>query len=146
MVKLGHRPSRNEWVANDPEISYDTIYRYFGSWKDDCLKFIEYKSGEKIDIEEKTIEKKPIINFTNNKIKNMIGKTRTIPLSIRVKALSRDNFCCIFCGKSPATDVGTKLHIDHKIPFSKGGTNDIDNLQTLCEEGNLGKSDSIIKK
>jgi 5-methylcytosine-specific restriction endonuclease McrA len=59
---------------------------------------------------------------------------------VRVKALNRDNFRCAFCGKSPATNVGTKLHIDHIVPFSKGGTNAIDNLQTLCEECNLGKS------
>lgn len=138
-VKLGHRPSRNEWVASSPNISYDTIYRYFGSWKNACLKFIEYKSGEKIDVEKPTEIKKPV-NASNNKIKNAIGKTRTIPLSVRVKILNRDNFRCVFCGKSPATDVGTKLHIDHIIPFSKGGTNAPNNLQTLCEECNLGKS------
>ncbi|OGL29634.1 hypothetical protein A3E76_06285 [Candidatus Saccharibacteria bacterium RIFCSPHIGHO2_12_FULL_44_22] len=71
-------------------------------------------------------------------------KTRTIPLSLRVKVLSRDKFRCVFCGKSPAIDVGTILHIDHIKPFSKGGENTLDNLQTLCQDCNLGKSDNLI--
>ena len=144
--KLGHRPSRNEWVSSSPLISYDSIYRRFGSWKEACLKFIEYKSGREIsEIQEvnevkKRLKESDIITKKNAKKKKVIEKTRTIPLSIRVKVLSRDNFRCIFCGKSPATDIGTKLHIDHIVPFSKGGTNEMKNLQTLCEKCNLGKS------
>ena len=151
-IQLGHRPSRNEWKANNPKISYDTIYRHFGGWKDACLKFIEYKSGEEIseitddfdeNITQTKIIKKPVIN---SKIEgsNKIAKSRTIKLSVRIKVLSRDNFRCVYCGKSPATDIGTKLQIDHIIPFSKGGKNSLDNLQTLCEECNLGKSNRKI--
>lgn len=44
-VQLGHRPSFNEWVANKPKMSYDTISDRFGGWVNACLKFIEYKSG-----------------------------------------------------------------------------------------------------
>ena len=71
--------------------------------------------------------------------------SRNVSLSLRLKVLNRDNFKCIFCGKSPATDFGTKLHIDHILPFSKGGKSTIENLQTLYEECNLGKSDSQIE-
>ncbi|OGY07146.1 MAG: hypothetical protein A3D24_04880 [Candidatus Blackburnbacteria bacterium RIFCSPHIGHO2_02_FULL_39_13] len=67
-------------------------------------------------------------------------KTRSISLNIRLKVLNRDKFRCVFCGKSPATDIGTQLHIDHIVPFSKGGGNNLENLQTLCFECNLGKS------
>lgn len=142
---LGHRPSENEWTAINPEISYDTAYRRFGGWTNACLKFIEYKSGGEITANEEITETHKELE-TNSTLKAKtdqkipkIEKSRTIPLSIRVKVLSRDNFRCVFCGKSPATDIGTKLHIDHIVPFSKGGQSTLDNLQTLCFECNIGK-------
>ena len=145
----GHRPSKNEWAANDPKFSADTIYRRFGGWTNACLKFIEYKSGGPVTAgDEESVDRKNKASSTHgnedthNKVtQKSIEKTRTIPLNIRVKILSRDNFRCVFCGKSPATDIGVKLHVDHIIPFSKGGTNSLDNLQTLCQDCNLGKSD-----
>jgi len=151
-VQLGHRPSRNEWTASNPKISYDSIYRRFGSWTEACLKFIEYKSGGAIPEVAETHEEnnksqtndiEANKNNDNGEIK-ILEKTRTVPLSVRIKVLSRDNFRCVFCGKSPATDIGTKLHIDHVIPFSKGGTNTAENIQTLCEECNLGKSNQVV--
>ncbi|PIW68215.1 MAG: HNH endonuclease [Candidatus Omnitrophica bacterium CG12_big_fil_rev_8_21_14_0_65_42_8] len=75
-----------------------------------------------------------------------VSKTRVVPASVRVRILDRDNFRCVFYGRSPATDPGIKLHIDHKIPFSKGGRTTIDNLQTLCQDCNLGKSDEVYNK
>jgi len=81
----------------------------------------------------------------NGKTEYLKENSRNISLSLRLKVLNRDNFRCVFCGKSPATDFGTKLHIDHSVPFSKGGKSTLENLQTLCEECNLGKSDSEIE-
>jgi 5-methylcytosine-specific restriction endonuclease McrA len=45
---------------------------------------------------------------------------------------------CAQCGRTPEEDE-VKLHVDHKIPQSWGGTNDRDNLQALCSECNEGK-------
>lgn len=150
-VQLGHRPSRNEWQRLQPKISYDTIYRQFNGWTNACLKFIEYKSGGMItsdeEISSNSNENKTSISsstLVTEKAVKPLEKSRTIPLSMRIKVLSRDNFRCVFCGKSPATDLGTKLHIDHIIPFSKGGESTEDNLQTLCFDCNIGKSNKDI--
>jgi 5-methylcytosine-specific restriction enzyme A len=62
--------------------------------------------------------------------------SRYIPLSVRVDILNRDNYKCVFCGRN--ADRVT-LEIDHIIPFSQGGSNKIDNLQTLCFDCNRGK-------
>lgn len=43
------------------------------------------------------------------------------------EAKTRDGWKCILCG----TD-DDELHADHIIPLSKGGTNEMSNLQTLC--------------
>jgi hypothetical protein len=42
------------------------------------------------------------------------------------------------CGRTPR-EHGVVLEVDHKMPQSWGGTNDIDNLQPLCQECNRGK-------
>lgn len=54
----------------------------------------------------------------------------------RFRVLARDNFRCGYCGATP--DVA-KLHIDHIVPRSAGGTNNICNLITACPECNRGK-------
>jgi 5-methylcytosine-specific restriction endonuclease McrA len=69
-------------------------------------------------------------------------QSRYIPLSDRFVVLQRDNHQCVSCGKSPPT---VTLEVDHIIPFSKGGNNDINNLQTLCFECNRGKGTRIMK-
>ncbi len=65
---------------------------------------------------------------------------RDINLRMRFLVMKRDNFKCCMCGRSPATTPGLELHIDHIKPWSKGGETVIDNLQTLCSDCNLGKS------
>lgn len=70
---------------------------------------------------------------------------RTIPLSLRYKVLKRDNSKCMACGRSPR-DNGVILHIDHKLPFSLGGLTTLENLQTLCKECNISKSNKFIDK
>ncbi len=82
----------------------------------------------------------------SDKNSNKIVSGRSIPLKIRLKVLDRDAYRCILCGRSPAINIGVRLHIDHKIPFSKGGRTTIDNLQTLCQDCNLGKSDEVYNK
>lgn len=64
------------------------------------------------------------------------------PLSLRIDILQRDGFQCVLCGRKPPETV---LHIDHRIPSSKGGTLNPDNLQTLCKECNSGKQDVILE-
>ena len=77
---------------------------------------------------------------SNNKTHNK--SLRTISDKLRYQVLKRDNFKCCACGASPAKDVSVELHIDHIIPWSKGGETVIDNLQTLCSKCNIGKGNT----
>ena len=61
-----------------------------------------------------------------------------IPAGLRNEVFRRDQGKCQYCGRS-APDV--VIHVDHKVPLSKGGATTLDNLQLLCEQDNLGKSD-----
>lgn len=139
---LGHRPSRIEWEDYDSRISYQTYKRYFGGWENACLRFIEFKMGSEIvvsDDAQGTEAKAPEMPKTK-----VPSRRRDAPLKLRLSVLKRDNFRCVFCGKSPATNLGVVLHIDHIVPFSKGGETKLNNLQTLCEQCNLGKSDTYV--
>ena len=77
----------------------------------------------------------------STKKKESIKRSRYISKSVRVAVLHRDSYKCVFCGR---TSQQIELQIDHIMPFSKGGSNEIDNLQTLCVDCNLGKSDRIL--
>lgn len=56
-----------------------------------------------------------------------------IPPDIRWAVWERDNYTCKWCG------TRKHLAVDHIIPESKGGTLDLDNLQTLCRSCNSSK-------
>ncbi|MBI2460406.1 MAG: HNH endonuclease [Candidatus Rokubacteria bacterium] len=53
----------------------------------------------------------------------------------------RDRFRCVFCGRSPISDLTVELHVDHVVPFVRSGETALENLQTLCSKCNLGKAD-----
>ena len=59
--------------------------------------------------------------------------------SLRYDIMKRDKFRCQLCG-SMAAD-GVKLHVDHIQPVAKGGKTTPQNLRTLCDRCNMGKSD-----
>ena len=61
---------------------------------------------------------------------------RSIPGSVRYEVFKRAGFRCELCGVS--ADV-LALEVDHIIPKSKGGTDDLSNLQALCYVCNAQK-------
>lgn len=64
-----------------------------------------------------------------------------VPKGMRHEVFKRDNYTCCECGARKSD--GATLHIDHIIPVSKGGSDELSNLQTLCSDCNLNKSDVI---
>ena len=70
---------------------------------------------------------------------------RNISPQLRAEILERNGFTCQQCGAGAGDldsyDLGRKvrLHVDHIIPISQGGTDDRDNLRALCSTCNQGK-------
>jgi 5-methylcytosine-specific restriction endonuclease McrA len=50
---------------------------------------------------------------------------------------ARDGFACVACG---ATE---NLTVDHRLPRSRGGTNALENLQTMCSPCNNAKGNAL---
>lgn len=73
--------------------------------------------------------------YCGNQLSTRTGR-QPIPRQLRHQVFQRDGYRCRECG---ATNKETRLHVDHIKPVAKGGTNDLSNLQTLCEACNLAK-------
>jgi hypothetical protein len=69
------------------------------------------------------------------------GSVVGLSKKMRFEVFKRDSFKCQYCGKS-APDV--VLEVDHIVPKSKGGTDDILNLITSCFDCNRGKTDKTL--
>ncbi len=64
--------------------------------------------------------------------------SRYIPSSVKKAVWKRDMGKCAICGSKD------KLHFDHEVPFSKGGSSiNEKNVRLLCAKCNLKKSDKI---
>ncbi|MFI8911921.1 HNH endonuclease [Streptomyces sp. NPDC053513] len=63
---------------------------------------------------------------------------KRIRASDRAFTLHTYGYRCAACGRTPKDDH-VKLVIDHKVPLDLGGTNEVENLQPLCEEDNHAK-------
>src|SRR4030043_480750 len=65
----------------------------------------------------------------------------TVSLKLRFEVFKRDGFTCQYCGRKTPEII---LELEHVIPISKGGTDELDNLITSCFECNRGKGVSLL--
>lgn len=70
--------------------------------------------------------------------KESAGRRIKVMPSMRWQVFQRDKWRCVACGKN--ADDHIWLEVDHILPRSKGGKNEISNYQTLCNICNSGKS------
>lgn len=86
---------------------------------------------------KKELRKKAIEELREEGLIERIKKREPIPQDIQDAVWRRDNGRCVKCGSQE------NLEFDHIIPFSKGRSNSIRNLQLLCEKCNREKSNHI---
>lgn len=144
---IGRQPKYGEVVAPNSKYNGSTYARRFGSWRSALEAFIEYVNSENdtdkdppsvpdlVPLEETSGRKSE-----TSKVFKTKKTSRNINLRLRWTILKRDNFCCRKCGRSPAKDPSIVLHVDHIVPWSRSGETVIENLETLCQTCNLGKS------
>jgi hypothetical protein len=126
--ELGHPPGKRQMARLGQRISERPYVHRWGSVRCACELLAQFKRGE--------ISEGKLLagNITAH-------ATVTIPLKTRWAVLKRDNYRCVKCGASPATNHNVELQVDHKWPRSRAGSSDLDNLQTLCQDCNQGKTD-----
>lgn len=62
----------------------------------------------------------------------------------RILLIEKYPFCSL-CGARPSKNNDVELDIDHIVPISKGGSDDIENLQVLCHRCNRAKGNHLLK-
>lgn len=147
-----HCSDTPQWEGDfDPKI--EQAYR---RGYDQGFKQAQIMLGQKLEPKKLIEKEKEIYKWRMSKL--LLGSTppgqsepfgirisirSSIPAGKRFNIFKRDNYRCKICGRS--ADDGITLHIDHITPVNGEGSDDETNLQTLCEECNLGKSDKPMR-
>ena len=127
----GRQPRRAELSRPPSLISQGAFRRRFHSWMDALTQFVSYANAQ--DARPPS----PVEAASGHRT------GRDPSLRLRFRVMKRDNFVCCACGASPALTPGLSLHVDHIKAWSRGGETIEENLQTLCEACNLGKSNVL---
>lgn len=88
--------------------------------------------------DEKPVSPEPIsVDARHHATLVAASKVRVMP-AMRWQVFQRDGWKCVACGRT--SHDGAILHVDHILPQSRGGSDTLDNYQTLCDTCNIGKS------
>lgn len=125
---VGRQPKYRDLSSEASKYSHGPYERRFGQWRKALEAFVAWANeglSPEVHNPSGTTTKKRTL--------------RNINWRLRALVLMRDGARCQLCGVTPQD--GSRLHVDHIKPWSKGGETVIDNLQILCEKCNIGKSD-----
>ena len=134
-------------MSNEPsKYTAVTYSQRFGTWRKALENFVDYIDNN-TDIDN--LESNDIENVEPTSEKSIQKRkkrtSRNISDRMRFRILMRDGFACKSCGASPTKTLGLELHVDHIIPWSKGGETVPENLGTKCKQCNLGKGNAFNK-
>jgi predicted RNA-binding Zn-ribbon protein involved in translation (DUF1610 family) len=147
----GMRTSRKDYINREnklvnmvtlkPTVSCRiSVYMSYSSTKGQVnISKSDYFSFEDLLATFDSVSRSYLDNETYSKI--ALVERGEISDSLRYDILKRDNFKCVICGAS--SKEGTRLHVDHIVPIAKGGKSVPNNLRSLCERCNVGKSSKL---
>lgn len=140
-ISKGKQPTWRE-MENSESVFGPAAYKSkFGSWRKALEAFVLYVNGEENnENENEEPTQKPL-----KPIRKPKRTSRNISDRMRFRILVRDGFTCQSCGASPLNERGVELHVDHIIPWSKGGETEDENLEVKCSRCNLGKGNAFNK-
>lgn len=150
----GRQPRRRDLELPPSKFSQGPYNRRFRSWTKALRAFVEHANDtghEPPPIEESgqsqsssgDVDMIPSVSAGRQPTDRTPQRQKTPRdpnYRLRYRVLRRDHFSCRSCGASPAKDPNVELQVDHIAPWSKGGETEFENLQCLCSQCNLGKS------
>jgi 5-methylcytosine-specific restriction endonuclease McrA len=143
-ITLGRQPRYSEVKAPSSLFSAGTYENRFGSWSKALHEFVAWVNSDSTEQPQQDAEVQQCA--VDSTVQMPLAKRRTrreISDRQRFRILVRDGFRCKTCGASPLIKPGVELHVDHILPWSKGGETTDDNLSTKCAQCNLGKGNAF---
>jgi hypothetical protein len=128
-VRLGRQPRRHDLYTSGSRFSSSLYEQRFGTWRRALEAFVVFANASDA----------PAARVAKTSKVHRRSSLRQPSEGLRFKVMRRDHFRCLQCGASPAKDGSVDLHVDHVVPWSRGGETILDNLRTLCAKCNLGK-------
>jgi hypothetical protein len=130
LASEGRTPQRKDLKTYQMPVSGDTVIRRFGTWRKALLAAQASVTQDSLPDESVTLPKSPA-----HKIRK--------PLSLRKRffVMKRDGFACVRCS---ASGHGVRLEVHHRTAFAQGGSDALDNLETLCFDCNRGQRDDMV--
>ncbi len=143
----GRPPRYHEMPTAPSMISVRAYIRRWGSWRKALEAFVDHMGSDenaaRNDANSVLKASSATVKKSTSARRMTDGDSREIKLRLRYNILKRDAFRCVDCGRSPATTPGLELHVDHILPWSKGGKTVPSNLRTTCADCNIGKGDMV---
>jgi hypothetical protein len=127
--KVGRQPRYGDIEGGESRFSAGTYEKPFGTWRKALEAFVSW-ANEGAEVSATPPEGQKSANRRTARSPNWRQ---------RALVLLRDGATCRMCGARP--EHGARLHVDHVVPWAKGGGTVMENLQILCERCNVGKSD-----
>jgi hypothetical protein len=122
--EAGRRPRVSEVKKYGSPVSARTIVLRFGTWKRALIataRWMALPGSERVVPEARPAKQRQPISDHK-----------------RFVVLKRDRYKCRICHKA-----GGELEVDHVVPVCQGGSNLLENLQTLCKRCNRGKGGNL---
>jgi 5-methylcytosine-specific restriction endonuclease McrA len=143
-IHYGRAPEYREMFKPPSLIRGKTYVTRWGTWRKTLQAFVDWSNAE--SEAPATVPSVTASVHTPERVNGTVVRAeadcRDVRPGLRFKVFSRDRFRCVACGRSPATDLRVELHADHILAVANGGKTVLENLQTLCQDCNLGKGRS----
>ncbi len=134
---FGRPPTYREMGLPPSKVGGKAYVQRFATWNKALAAFVE-RMNQDSDLRSQA-EPSASAPMTTPEVCSP-KESRDIALGLRFRVLRRDRFKCVLCGDHPARNVECVLHVDHIVPWSKGGQTREENLRTLCATCNIGRS------
>ena len=142
-ISLGRQPRYTEVKAPSSLFSAGTYENRFGSWSKALGRFVDWVNSDSPNQPQENVVEQSAADISAQTPSVKRRTRREISDRQRFRILVRDGFRCKACGASPLIQPGVELHVDHILPWSKGGETTDDNLESKCKQCNLGKGNAF---